>query len=257
LRGSGFVGSNAGHACTPLRVKLALCSAVLSWWLLVFLQGLRQYADNAEFQKQWQEVKLAAKSKAMAKIEALTGVKLNPHSMLDVQVGCTRPEVPTLAGARTECRRMRRPERKQRVCMVARCRLCPVWMAGPDVCPLASLGQAVDATCFVKGLGFRLWTRRVLCACFVCPRHPCRLLQVKRIHEYKRQFLNVLSIIHRYDQIKKMSPAQRKEVGHPPISIFQAAISPSWASRSGMGIGLRRSCMILRLGPRTHASAQA
>lgn len=27
-------------------------------------------------------------------------------------------------------------------------------------------------------------------------------VQVKRIHEYKRQLLNVLSIIHRYDCIK-------------------------------------------------------
>ena len=37
-------------------------------------------------------------------------------------------------------------------------------------------------------------------------------VQVKRIHEYKRQLLNVLSIVHRYQQIKKMSPAERKEV---------------------------------------------
>ena len=27
-------------------------------------------------------------------------------------------------------------------------------------------------------------------------------VQVKRIHEYKRQLLNILSIIHRYDCIK-------------------------------------------------------
>jgi glucan phosphorylase len=27
-------------------------------------------------------------------------------------------------------------------------------------------------------------------------------VQVKRVHEYKRQFLNVLGIIHRYDCIK-------------------------------------------------------
>ena len=36
--------------------------------------------------------------------------------------------------------------------------------------------------------------------------------QVKRIHEYKRQFLNVLGIIARYDQIKKMSPEQKAQV---------------------------------------------
>lgn len=41
---------------------------------------------------------------------------------------------------------------------------------------------------------------------------PCAWSQVKRIHEYKRQLLNVLGIIHRYDAIKKMTPAERKAV---------------------------------------------
>lgn len=43
---------------------------------------------------------------------------------------------------------------------------------------------------------------------------PCclnvRPLQIKRIHEYKRQYLNILSIIYRYKQLKAMSPAERK-----------------------------------------------
>ena len=43
--------------------------------------------------------------------------------------------------------------------------------------------------------------------------HAGALTQVKRIHEYKRQLLNVLGIIHRYDAIKKMTPEQRKTVG--------------------------------------------
>ena len=37
-------------------------------------------------------------------------------------------------------------------------------------------------------------------------------LQVKRIHEYKRQLLNVLGIIPRYAAIKNMAPEQRTTV---------------------------------------------
>ena len=36
-------------------------------------------------------------------------------------------------------------------------------------------------------------------------------IQVKRIHEYKRQLLNVLSIVHRYQELKRMPPAQRAQ----------------------------------------------
>jgi glycogen phosphorylase len=36
-------------------------------------------------------------------------------------------------------------------------------------------------------------------------------MQFKRIHEYKRQLLNALYIIHRYIQIKKASPEERKK----------------------------------------------
>jgi starch phosphorylase len=37
-------------------------------------------------------------------------------------------------------------------------------------------------------------------------------LQIKRIHEYKRQYMNVLSVIWRYKQLKKMTPEERKKV---------------------------------------------
>ena len=40
----------------------------------------------------------------------------------------------------------------------------------------------------------------------------CAALQIKRIHEYKRQYLNMLSVIHRYNEIKAMSPEERKSV---------------------------------------------
>ncbi|PSC73274.1 glycosyltransferase family 35 [Micractinium conductrix] len=44
-------------------------------------------------------------------------------------------------------------------------------------------------------------------------------IHVKRIHEYKRQFMNALSIIHRYSEIKAMSPEERKKVV-PRVCVF-------------------------------------
>ncbi|KAG0071763.1 Non-essential glycogen phosphorylase [Linnemannia elongata] len=41
-------------------------------------------------------------------------------------------------------------------------------------------------------------------------------VQVKRIHEYKRQFMNILSVIHRYRTIKSMTAAQKASV-QPPV----------------------------------------
>jgi len=42
-------------------------------------------------------------------------------------------------------------------------------------------------------------------------------VQVKRIHEYKRQLLNLLSIVHRYHKIKNMSRDEREEVRSSPV----------------------------------------
>lgn len=37
-------------------------------------------------------------------------------------------------------------------------------------------------------------------------------IQVKRIHEYKRQFMNILSVINRYNWIKSLAPAEKSKV---------------------------------------------
>ena len=44
-------------------------------------------------------------------------------------------------------------------------------------------------------------------------------IQIKRIHEYKRQYLNLISIIARYNAIKKASPQERKSFV-PRVCIF-------------------------------------
>jgi len=53
--------------------------------------------------------------------------------------------------------------------------------------------------------------------------------QVKRIHEYKRQLLNILYIIHRYNTIKGMSNSQRKSAGVVPrVVIFGGKAAPGY-----------------------------
>ncbi|RDY03914.1 Alpha-1,4 glucan phosphorylase L isozyme, chloroplastic/amyloplastic, partial [Mucuna pruriens] len=45
-------------------------------------------------------------------------------------------------------------------------------------------------------------------------------IQVKRIHEYKRQLLNILGIVYRYKKMKEMSAAERKAKVVPRVCIF-------------------------------------
>ncbi|BAU01329.1 Alpha-1,4 glucan phosphorylase L isozyme [Vigna angularis] len=45
-------------------------------------------------------------------------------------------------------------------------------------------------------------------------------IQVKRIHEYKRQLLNILGIVYRYKKMKEMSPVERKANFVPRVCIF-------------------------------------
>eukprot|EP00243_Klebsormidium_subtile_P001285 TRINITY_DN1221_c0_g2_i1.p1 TRINITY_DN1221_c0_g2~~TRINITY_DN1221_c0_g2_i1.p1 ORF type:complete len:830 (+),score=323.47 TRINITY_DN1221_c0_g2_i1:131-2491(+) len=44
-------------------------------------------------------------------------------------------------------------------------------------------------------------------------------IQIKRIHEYKRQLLNILGVVYRYKQIKAMSPEERAKVV-PRVCMF-------------------------------------
>ncbi|CCF43291.1 glycogen phosphorylase [Colletotrichum higginsianum] len=52
-------------------------------------------------------------------------------------------------------------------------------------------------------------------------------VQVKRIHEYKRQQMNIFGVIHRYLTLKAMSPEDRKKVA-PRVSIFGGKAAPGY-----------------------------
>lgn len=52
-------------------------------------------------------------------------------------------------------------------------------------------------------------------------------IQVKRIHEYKRQQLNIFGVIHRYLAIKNMSAEERKKLA-PRVSIFGGKAAPGY-----------------------------
>ncbi|XP_065855732.1 alpha-1,4 glucan phosphorylase L isozyme, chloroplastic/amyloplastic [Euphorbia lathyris] len=45
-------------------------------------------------------------------------------------------------------------------------------------------------------------------------------IQVKRIHEYKRQLMNILGIVYRYKKMKEMTAAERKKKYVPRVCIF-------------------------------------
>jgi len=52
-------------------------------------------------------------------------------------------------------------------------------------------------------------------------------IQVKRIHEYKRQQMNIFGVIHRYLTIKSMSAEERKKLA-PRVSIFGGKAAPGY-----------------------------
>ncbi|CAO3683928.1 unnamed protein product [Rhizopus stolonifer] len=52
-------------------------------------------------------------------------------------------------------------------------------------------------------------------------------IQVKRIHEYKRQFMNILSVVYRYKNIKLLSEEERKDLV-PRVVIFGGKSAPGY-----------------------------
>ena len=52
-------------------------------------------------------------------------------------------------------------------------------------------------------------------------------VQVKRIHEYKRQQLNIFGVIHRYLTLKAMTPKERVEQ-QPRVSVFGGKAAPGY-----------------------------
>ncbi|KAJ1962176.1 Non-essential glycogen phosphorylase, partial [Dipsacomyces acuminosporus] len=56
-------------------------------------------------------------------------------------------------------------------------------------------------------------------------------VQVKRIHEYKRQLMNILSVIHRYHTLKQMSAEERKNALHRVCIFAGKAASGYWVAK--------------------------
>ena len=53
-------------------------------------------------------------------------------------------------------------------------------------------------------------------------------MQIKRIHEYKRQLLNILYTIHRYLQIKDTPAAERKQKFVPRVVMIGGKAAPGY-----------------------------
>lgn len=52
-------------------------------------------------------------------------------------------------------------------------------------------------------------------------------VQIKRIHEYKRQTMNILYVVHRYLMLKDMTPQEREQVV-PRVCIFGGKAAPGY-----------------------------
>ena len=55
-------------------------------------------------------------------------------------------------------------------------------------------------------------------------------IQVKRIHEYKRQFMNILYVIHRYLMIKETPASERHHKFVPRVVMIGGKAAPGYAN---------------------------
>ncbi|KAJ2508406.1 Non-essential glycogen phosphorylase [Coemansia sp. RSA 1939] len=56
-------------------------------------------------------------------------------------------------------------------------------------------------------------------------------VQVKRIHEYKRQLMNILGVIHRYHRLKEMAPEERAKELHRVVIFAGKAAAGYWVAK--------------------------
>lgn len=103
-----------------------------------------------------------------------------------------------------------------------------------DLCQLEKLKQFVDDKEFRREWMEIKLSNKIRLAKYIrdttsiaIDPHSLFDIQVKRIHEYKRQQMNIFGVIYRYLQLKAMSPEQRKKVV-PRASIFGGKAAPGY-----------------------------
>ncbi|KAI2613830.1 glycosyltransferase family 35 protein [Hypoxylon fragiforme] len=103
-----------------------------------------------------------------------------------------------------------------------------------DLTLLNKLEQYVDDKAFRKEWAEIKYANKVRLAKYIKTTtgvtvNPAALfdVQVKRIHEYKRQQLNIFGVISRYLKLKAMSPEERKKQ-LPRVSIFGGKAAPGY-----------------------------
>jgi starch phosphorylase len=95
-----------------------------------------------------------------------------------------------------------------------------------DTALLEKLGPMADDESLQKKWRAAKLERKALCADMIERTTGVKVstdamfdIQIKRIHEYKRQLLNIMGIIHRYNEMKAMTPEERAKVT-PRVCVF-------------------------------------